>query len=155
MTEGRLIGSQRDPHRLTVIVKVFNLLRRKGIKSLPYYLMPPIGKCMLSIELQVVDLPTGELLHNFVNLLQSRHPVARNVEHDTPHWKGRSILDRAFGQTIPVKVEQLSKCGYGVSQTCNLRSFHFDLGTSTCIMSNFEVIGFAAKTRDLYESEAT
>ena len=103
-----LVWHKLDKSLAAIGIQRQNFLAGHWAGILPHNFMAAIGKGMLGIKLQLVELERGEEIHQFVERFHRRHTVARNVKHNAAigivgpvnnlHRRQREIVRRQLQQ---------------------------------------------------------
>src|SRR6266498_4082136 len=88
-----LVRHQLNKAVTAVLIELQNLLPRQRTRLGPDVRMAAIRKRMLGIELKLVNLQSGKLIHQREQRGHGRNLVARDVNHHPPSAKIRPILD--------------------------------------------------------------
>ena len=87
VAKGVLVGHQFDKALPAVRVQRQNFLAREGRRLGPDHRMALIGKGMLGVELELVELERGQQIDQRHRRFERRHAVTADVEHDAPVGK--------------------------------------------------------------------
>ena len=101
---------------------------RQRIGIAPHRLVPDIGKCVLGIQLKMVELEPRHPVHQIVQCRHRRHPVARNIKHEPALRKGRRILDQQAGQLRGKGAQQLDERRQSPAQSGRRAGFNLHTG---------------------------
>src|SRR5438874_13712144 len=82
MPEGILIWDKINAQLGAAVGKFCNLVARDRAPIAPDRFVLRIGKGVLGVELDLVDLPVGQVLDQFEECFETWHTSARYVEHN-------------------------------------------------------------------------
>jgi len=98
VAEGVLIGDQLDEALAAVGVQGHDLLAGHGRGMLPHLPMMAIGEGVLGVELELIDSPLRQQIHQRVQGVHSGNLVPADVQHDASVGKVGPVLDAQAGQ---------------------------------------------------------
>src|SRR3954465_7911227 len=93
MSKRILVGNQINPEFTTARIEFQDFFPGNGSPRSPDGFVVRISKSVLSIDLELVDLEIGEMLHQFQQCLQSRHAPPRYIEHHSPTSEITMVVD--------------------------------------------------------------
>src|SRR4051794_32333912 len=98
MSKRILVGNQINPEFTTARIQFQDFFPGNGSPRSPDRFVVRISKGVLSIELKLVGLEIGEMLHQFQQCLQSRNAPAGNIEHHTSTSEIAMVADLEAGE---------------------------------------------------------
>src|SRR5258708_23015544 len=93
MAEGILIWHEINSEFAAARVEDLNCLGSQCAPALPDGFVLRVGKRVLGVKLQLVDLEIGKFFGEVEQGFQFRHAAARYVEHHAATWKIRPVAN--------------------------------------------------------------
>jgi hypothetical protein len=97
MAERVLVGHQLDRPFAAVAIQLLRLLRSDGGSVLPDGSMCGVGKGVLRVQLDLVELQLRPEVDQMLEGFHGRYPVTADIEHHPPSRELRPVLDMDAG----------------------------------------------------------
>jgi hypothetical protein len=109
VAERILIGHQLNEALSAIGVEGQDLLAGDGRRVLPDCAVVTVGEGVLGVQLDLVELPTGELVDEAEERRHGGHFVPTHIEHDAPVGEVRPVGDAQRREFAAIVLEQLAQ----------------------------------------------